>query len=74
MSLAADMLAKYLEAEVALLEGKRTRINTGGADRWLELEDLDKIVAARKEWERRVMLEEAKASGSAVGRPIQVVL
>jgi hypothetical protein len=74
MSVATDMLAKYLEAEIALLAGKTTRINTGGTDRWLTLEDLDKIIAGRKEWERRVQIEEAKASGNRIGRPIQVVL
>lgn len=53
MTTATDMLAKYLAAEVAILEGKEVRLG----DRSLKTEDLDKVVAGRREWERRVALE-----------------
>ena len=70
MSIATDMLAKYLAAEAALLEGKTTRLG----ERWLTLEDLDKIIAGRKEWEWKAAQEEARANGTRVGYPVQVVL
>lgn len=59
MSTATDMLAKYMAAEVSLLEGKDTRFG----DRSLGMEDLSSIIAGRKEWEMRVNAELAKANG-----------
>jgi len=59
MSTATDMLAKYLAAEIALLEGKETKFG----DRSLRMEDLPSIIAGRKEWELRVNSERAKANG-----------
>lgn len=53
MSTATDMLAKYLAAESAVLEGKT--VNLGGES--LGREDLDKIRRGRKEWERKVAAE-----------------
>lgn len=55
MTTATDMLAKYLTAEAALLEGKE--ISFG--DRRLRFEDLPSIIAGRKEWEQRVSAENA---------------
>lgn len=53
MTTATDMLAKYLAAEAAVLEGKEVSLG----DRKLRMEDLASITAGRKEWERRVQLE-----------------
>lgn len=58
MSTATDMLAKYLVAESALLEGKEISF----ADRRLRFEDLPSIIAGRKEWEQRVANETAIAN------------
>lgn len=60
MSLATDLLAKYLSAEMAVLEGKEARLG----DRSLTLEDLAEIRAGRKEWEGRVAGERASAAGT----------
>lgn len=70
MSIATDMLAKYLDAESRLLAGKSVRFN----DRQLVSEDLSMIRAGRKEWESRVADEETRAAGTNPRRPIQVVL
>lgn len=53
MTTAADMLAKYLAAEQAILEGKEARLG----DRLLRLEDLAEIRKGRQEWEQRVAAE-----------------
>ncbi|MGK5080478.1 hypothetical protein [Janthinobacterium sp. HLX7-2] len=55
MTIATDMLAKYLAAESAVLEGKEVSLG----DRKLRMEDLASITAGRKEWERRVQQEAA---------------
>lgn len=59
MTVATDMLAKYLEAEAAILAGKE--ITFGDPPRRLRMEDLDPIRAGRKEWEQRVAGEQQKA-------------
>lgn len=53
MSTATDMLAKYLAAEQAILEGKEVRLG----DRLLKMEDLPNVIAGRREWEQRVSAE-----------------
>lgn len=58
MTTATDMLAKYLAAETALLEGKEVTLG----DRKLRMEDLPSIIAGRKEWEQRVSAETAAAA------------
>lgn len=60
MSTASDMLAKYLTAEAAILEGKEARLG----DRWLRMEDLAEVRKGRTEWERRVAAETASAAGA----------
>lgn len=60
MSTATDMLAKYLIAESALLEGKEVKLG----ERSLKMEDLPNIIAGRKEWEQRVATENAQKSGA----------
>lgn len=60
MTLATDMLAKYLTAETALLEGKEVKFG----ERSLKMEDLPNIIAGRKEWEQRVAAETARARGT----------
>lgn len=54
MSTATDMVAKYLEAEAALLLGKT--VSFGG--RTLTVENLDSIRKGRQEWERRAVAEQ----------------
>lgn len=61
MSTATDMLAKYLAAEAAVLEGKMVRFG----ERQMVLEDLPEIVKGRKEWQAKVDAE----NGAAAGRP-----
>ena len=58
MTTATDMLAKYLTAEAALLEGKEVSLG----DRRLRMEDLPSIIAGRQEWERRAATETARAN------------
>ena len=60
MTLAINMLVKYLAAETALLEGKEVRLG----ERTLKMEDLPNIIAGRKEWEQRVASEKARQSGA----------
>ena len=59
MTVATEMLAKYITAEAAILEGKEVRF----ADRTLRMDDLDLVRAGRKEWEARVAAEAALAAG-----------
>lgn len=59
MSQAENMLAKYMAAEAALLEGKEVAFG----DRRLRREDLAEIRAGRREWEQRVARENASAAG-----------
>lgn len=64
MTIATDMLAKYIAAETAVLEGKEVSLG----ERKLRMEDLASITAGRKEWERRVQNEAATARGTpAIG-------
>lgn len=58
MTTATDMLAKYLAAEAAVLEGKEVSLG----DRKLRMEDLSSITAGRKGWEHRVQQEAAIAA------------
>ena len=60
---AQQMLDKYLEAEAAVLEG-RTVIFNG---RTHTMEDIEKIRAGRREWERRAAAEQARAAGRRPG-------
>lgn len=53
MTTATDMLAKYIEAEAALLGGKTIQFN----GRTLTMESLDMIQKGRREWEGRVNSE-----------------
>ncbi len=53
MTIATDMLAAYMAAEVAVLQGKEATIG----DRKLRFEDLAEIRAGRKEWEAKASTE-----------------
>jgi len=53
MTIATDMLAAYMAAEVAVLQGKEATIG----DRKLRFEDLAEIRAGRKEWEAKASAE-----------------
>jgi len=60
MTAASDMLAKYLAAEQAILEGKEAR----WADRVLRMEDLAEIRRGRQEWEARVQAESRQSAAA----------
>jgi hypothetical protein len=55
MTIATDMVTKYLEAEAALLLGKTVSFG----DRTLTVENLSEIRKGRHEWERRVAAEQS---------------
>jgi hypothetical protein len=59
MTAATTMLAKYMSAEAAILEGKEVRFG----DRILRMEDLEAVRAGRLEWEQRAAAETGKAAG-----------
>lgn len=61
MSIATEMVAKYLEAEAALLLGKS--VSFGG--RTLSSENLAEIRQGRQEWERRAAAE--AGGGATIG-------
>ena len=56
---AQDMVDRYLEAELAILQGKEILFN----GRKLIMDDLEEIRAGRLEWERRVLAQQAAAAG-----------
>lgn len=58
MSTATDMLAKYLAAEAAILNGQSVR----WGERTLQRADLPEVRAGRKEWESRVKAEQGTAA------------
>lgn len=58
MSTATDMVAAYLAAETAILDGKEARLG----DRVVRLEDLSEIRKGRQEWEARVRTAAAAAA------------
>lgn len=60
---AKQMVERYLDAEMALLEGKTVQF--GG--RTLTMENLGQIRDGRKEWERRAALESHADHGGGRG-------
>lgn len=61
MTTAAEMLAKYLAAEAAVLQGKEGRLD----GRTLRREDLAEIRKGRAEWEARVNAESRRNNPGA---------
>ena len=61
MSTAQEMIARYLAAELAVLDGKEVKFG----DRVLRTEDLAEIRKGRQEWEERARGERAAAAGRA---------
>lgn len=59
MSTASDLLAKYLEAEEAILSGQSYTIG----DRVVTRADLEKVKTEREKLERRVASEDRVSSG-----------
>ncbi|UDL03988.1 hypothetical protein [Marinobacter sp. CA1] len=57
---AAEMLAKYLSAEAAVLRGQEIQFEGRKVGR----ADLAQIIAGRKEWERKVAAERARQAGA----------
>lgn len=66
MTQAQQMLQRYLDAEMAVLDGRS--ITFGG--RTLTMADLDQIRSGRLEWERRVAAEQARAAGRRAGHSL----
>lgn len=64
MSTATDMLARYIEAEQAILLGQ----SVVWAGRSLTYADLARIQEGRREWEVRVQAESAQAAGRVGAR------
>ena len=62
MSTAAKMRDAYLEAELAILQGKAVTFQ----GRSVSHEDLDRIRKGRQEWERRAAEDEAGAAAGAL--------
>lgn len=60
MTTSAQMLAKYLEAEQAVLAGKTITFQ----GRSMSMENLQEIRAGRREWEARIAQESRGASRS----------
>lgn len=56
---AQQMLQKYLEAEMAVLDGRTVTFN----GRTLTMDNIEDIRVGRREWERRVATEQARAAG-----------
>jgi len=61
MTIATDMLDKYLAAEQAILEGKS--VSFGG--RTLSHENLQEIRAGRQEWEAKVKAEQTPTANKS---------
>lgn len=66
MTTAQQMLEKYMEAELAVLDGRSITFN----GRTLTLVDLPQIRAGRQEWERRVNAETQAAMGGRTGHSL----
>lgn len=60
---AKQMVERYLEAEMSLLEGKSVQFS----GRTLTMENLGQIREGRKEWERRAAAEEQGRRGGGRG-------
>ncbi|WP_341304721.1 primosomal replication protein PriB/PriC domain protein [Pseudomonas sp. TMP25] len=66
MTTSQQMLERYLEAELAVLDGRS--ITFGGRN--LTMADLNQIRTGRMEWERRVAAETAAAAGRGNGHSL----
>jgi hypothetical protein len=64
MSQASDLLAAYLEAELAILKGQTVTLG----DRTVGMADLSEVRAERRDLERRVAAEERAAAGDSGAR------
>jgi len=64
MTTATDMLAKYITAEAAILDGQQVRFG----ERWLTRANLIEVQNGRKDWERRVNAETRIAAGGTSPR------
>jgi len=58
MTVATDMLARYLAAETAILEGQECRWE----DSTLKMADLEWVQKGRREWEAKVAAESARSA------------
>lgn len=60
---AQQMLDAYLQAELDVLAGKRVRFSDGQQDRMVDSEDLEWIIAGRKQWQAAVDAQQRRAAG-----------
>ncbi len=68
LSQAKNILERYLEAELAVLDGRSVTFGS----RVLTMADLDEIRAGRQEWERKVTSLENAARGRS--RPYKLAV
>lgn len=61
MSIATETLQKYIDAENAILSGQEVRFE----GRLLRRADLSIVQAGRREWERKVNIENRQAAGGS---------
>lgn len=66
MTIATEMLAKYMAAEADILLGKTVSFSTASGPRTLGYENLADIRKGRIEWERRVAAERSGRRGSGL--------
>jgi len=64
MTISTDMLQRYIDAEIAVLNGQSYRFG----DRWLTRANLPEIQKGRLEWERRVNAEQRSNTGASSTR------
>ncbi|MBL1262804.1 hypothetical protein [Candidatus Methylomicrobium oryzae] len=70
MSFATDMPAQAQTAYANALKGKMTKFD----GRWLEQHDIKVLRDEVAHWQAQVDAETARAAGTSVRKPIQVVL
>ena len=68
LSQAKTILERYVEAELAVLDGRSVTFGS----RTLTMADLDEIRAGRQEWERKVVNLESAARGRS--RPYKLAV
>lgn len=63
MSIASEMVAMYQAAEQSVLKGQSYTISTATGSRQLTRANLVEIRAGRREWEQRLVSEQARNQG-----------
>lgn len=69
MTIATDILQRYLDAETAILAGQTVRFrDAAGNDMTVTHANLIEIQQGRREWQRRVAGEQQQAAGGGTIR------